>query len=71
MHAMVGLWLIFTLMLFVLEPLWLHQWFLARARRDPQGTFRIVRRLHYLLLALSLATVAAAAAGSHGWSWSR
>jgi hypothetical protein len=55
----------------VLEPLWLHQWFQARARRDPEGTLRLVARLHYVLLALSLVTVAAAAAGSHGWMWIR
>ena len=69
MHAMVAVWTIFTLMLFVLEPLWLHRWFQARARRDPEGTLRLVQRLHYVLLALSLVTVAAAAAGSHGWLW--
>jgi uncharacterized membrane protein len=69
MHAMVGVWGVFTLMLFVLEPLWLHRWFRERARHDPDGTLRLVERLHRLLLALSLVTVAAAAAGSHGWVW--
>jgi len=67
MHAMVVVWLLFTLVLFVLEPLWLHQWFRERAARDPDGTFRIIQRLHWLLLAVSLVTVAGAAAGSHGW----
>jgi uncharacterized membrane protein len=67
MHAMVAVWAIFTLMLFVLEPLVLHRVFLERARRDPQGTFNQVQRLHWVLLALSLATVFGAAAGSHGW----
>ena len=69
MHAMVGVWAVFTVMLFVLEPLWLHEWFRARAKRDPVGTFRLVERLHRVLLAISLITVAAAAAGSHGWLW--
>ena len=67
MHAMVAVWLLFTLVLFVLEPLWLHEWFRERAARDPEGTFRIIRRLHWVLLAASLVTVAGAAAGSHGW----
>jgi uncharacterized membrane protein len=67
MHAMIVVWLLFTLVLFVLEPLWLHQWFRERATRDPDGTFRIIRRLHWMLLAVSLVTVAGAAAGSHGW----
>ncbi|HWQ39230.1 MAG TPA: hypothetical protein VNM24_11590 [Burkholderiales bacterium] len=69
MHAMVAVWAIFTVMLFVIEPLWLHEWFLTRARRDLEPTFRMVERLHWLLLVLSLVTVAGAAAGSHGWLW--
>jgi len=68
MHAMVLVWALFTLILFVLEPLWLHRWFRDRAQRDPAGTLAIVARLHWLLLAASLVTVAGAAAGSHGWS---
>lgn len=71
MHAMVLVWAVFTLMLFVLEPLWLHRWFRARAQRDPEGTFAIIVRLHWLLLALSLVTIAGAVAGSHGWSFGR
>lgn len=67
MHAMVLVWAVFTLMLFVLEPLWLHRWFLDRAACDPEGTFRLIRRLHWLLLTVSLITLAGAAAGSHGW----
>jgi uncharacterized membrane protein len=67
MHAMVAVWVIFTLMLFVLEPLVLHRLFLNRARRDPEGTFRRVQRMHWVLLAVSLVTVFGAAAGSHGW----
>lgn len=66
MHAMVAIWAIFTLMLFVLEPLVLHRWFIERARRDPQSTFALVQRLHWLLLALSLITVAGTVAGAHG-----
>jgi hypothetical protein len=66
MHAMVGLWLVFTLVLFVLEPLFLHRWFEQRAAVDPRGAQRLVAGFHWLLLALSIATVAGAAAGSHG-----
>lgn len=67
LHAMVGTWLLFTLMLYVLEPLWLHRWLEARAERDPQGTLALIARLHWVLLSISLVTVLAAAAGSHGW----
>lgn len=67
MHAMVLVWALFTLMLFVLEPLWLHGWFRRRAQRDARGTLRLIQRLHWVLLIVSLVTVAGAAAGSHGW----
>lgn len=66
MHAMVALWAIFTVVLFVAEPLVLHRWFHARATRDPDGTFRLVLRLHVVLLVGSLVTVAAGVLGAHG-----
>ena len=66
MHAMVTIWLLFTLMLFVAEPLFLHQWLLARAKTRPEGTFGLVERLHQILLALSLITLIGAVLGSHG-----
>jgi uncharacterized membrane protein len=66
MHAMVLVWAIFTVVLLVAEPLFLHRWFHDRATRDPDGTFRLVRRLHAILLTLSLVTVAAAVVGAHG-----
>jgi uncharacterized membrane protein len=67
MHAMVAIWAIFTVMLFVLEPLFLHRRLLERARRDPSGTFVLVRRFHWVLLVVSLITVFGAVAGSHGY----
>jgi hypothetical protein len=33
-HLMTLVWLIFTLVLFVLEPLFLHRWFRTFAQRD-------------------------------------
>lgn len=68
MHAMVVVWVLFTLVLFVLEPLFLHRWFHERAERDPDGTFRLVHRLHIVLLTVSLASVAGAVAGVRGLS---
>lgn len=67
MHAMVAIWLVFTVVLFVAEPLFLHRWFRARATREPESTFAIVLAIHRLLLALSIVTLAGALAGSHGW----
>ena len=67
MHAMVLVWVLFMLMLFVFEPLFLHRWFIERARLDPESTFALISRLHWALLAMSLLTVAGAVAGSHGF----
>lgn len=67
MHGMVAIWAIFTLMLFVLEPLVLHRWFLERAKRNPEGTFALIQRLHYTLLSASLVVIAATVLGAHGW----
>ncbi len=66
MHAMVGLWALYVLALFVLEPFWLRRRFAERLARDPQGALTRMERHHWLVLALSLATVAGAVAGSHG-----
>lgn len=66
MHAMVAAWAIFTIVLFIAEPLFLHRWFHDRATRDPEGTFWLVWRLHVVLLSVSLVTVGGAVLGSHG-----
>ncbi len=68
MHAMVLVWLLFTLMLFVAEPLFLHRWLVARAQVDPEATFRAIERLHWCLLTLSAMTILGAVAGSHGFA---
>ena len=67
MHAMVLVWVLFTLVLFVLEPLFLHRWFSERVRHYPESAFSLVTRLHWVLLGMSLVTVAGAVAGSHGY----
>lgn len=67
MHAMVGLWSIFVLLLFVVEPLILHRHFAKWARQEPARAFRMLHRAHVVLLVLALTTVFGAVAGSHGW----
>ncbi|MEZ5587340.1 MAG: hypothetical protein R3E46_09750 [Sedimenticolaceae bacterium] len=69
MHAMVLVWVLFTLMLFVLEPLVLRRLFLHQAATNPQRVFAVMQFMHWVLLMLSLLTVAGAVAGSHGWFW--
>lgn len=66
MHAMVAVWALFTLVLFVLEPFLLRRWLVERARRDAAGTMALAAALHWAMLALSMLAVAGAAAGSHG-----
>ncbi len=68
-HAMTAVWAIFTLVLFVLEPLFLHRLFLRKARENPEATFRIIQIMHWLLLTISLITIFGAVVGSHGWSF--
>lgn len=67
--AMVAVWLLFTVMLFIAEPLFLDRWFAARARRAPESTFALLQRFHWVLLMLSLVTIFGAVAGSHGLSF--
>jgi uncharacterized membrane protein len=66
MHAMVAVWLVFTAVLFVAEPLVLHRWLLTRAKARPEATFALVERLHWLFLGLGVITILGAVAGSHG-----
>jgi len=66
MHAMVGTWLIFTLLLFVIEPLVLHRVVHRRAEAGDERVFTALQWAHWVLLVLSLVTVFAAVAGSHG-----
>lgn len=67
MHAMVAVWLVFTAMLFVVEPLYLHH--RMETSREPARDFARMERMHRMLLAASLVTVFGAVAGSHGWTW--
>ncbi|MEY3287801.1 MAG: hypothetical protein RLZZ419_43 [Pseudomonadota bacterium] len=66
MHLMTLIWIIFTLVLFVLEPLFLHQWFHEQAVKDSAKTFSLIHTIHKILLALSLLAVMGAVAGAHG-----
>jgi len=68
MHAMVCVWLIFALFLFIGEPFVLHRRFRGWATRSPDKAFAWLQRVHWVLLILSLITVFGAVAGVHGWS---
>ena len=67
MHAMTLIWLLFTIVLFILEPLVLHKKFKKFANDNPERAFRIMHRAHWVLLTLSMVASVGAIAGSHGW----
>lgn len=66
MHAMVLTWMVFAMMLFALEPLFLERFLSRRAVSAPAQTYRLLEWLHRGLLILSLVTIAGAVAGSIG-----
>lgn len=67
MHAMLLVWALFFLLLFIGEPLVLHRYFPSWARRDPDRAFAALHRAHVVLLTLAIVTTFGAVAGSHGW----
>ena len=64
MHAMVAIWLVFAVMLLVIEPLFLHR--RMAASPDPARDFARMERMHRVLLVASVITLAGAVGGSHG-----
>ena len=66
-HSMTLVWILFTIILYVLEPLLLHKLFRKYVDNNPGKTFAFIHCAHCALLVLSLITTAGAVAGSHGW----
>lgn len=66
LHAMVCVWLLFAILLFIAEPAFLHAHFEKFATTDPDRAFAWLHRAHWVLLGLSLVTIVAAVAGVHG-----
>ena len=67
LHLMSFVWLIFSLVLFVLEPLFLHRWFIEQAKQDSNKSFKLLQKMHYILLSISILAVVGAVGGSHGY----
>jgi hypothetical protein len=68
MHAMVCVWLLFAVVLFVAEPFILHRHFARWVAAYPTAAFAWLHRAHGLLLVLSVVTILGTVAGVHGWS---
>ncbi len=67
MHAMVLIWLVFSVILLIVEPV-LRRKMERNGMTIPAEQFlRVSSRVHVLLLGLSMLTIAGAVAGSHGW----
>ena len=65
MGAMLGLWLVFTTLVFVVEPL-LNDRFEKMAARDPSTALDRLSRVHGVLLTVAALTILGAVAGAHG-----
>lgn len=66
MTSMFMLWIIFMLMVFVIEPL-AHRRFEALMASDTDKALTLLARVHQVLLAVGAVTVLGAVAGAHGW----
>lgn len=65
-HLMVGVWLLFAALLFVIEPLFIGRLIRERFATSPRAMLARALWMHRVLLALSLVTIIAAVGGSHG-----
>jgi uncharacterized membrane protein len=66
MHLMVGVWLVFGSLLFVIEPVMGRRGFHDQAKTAPEAMLARILWMHRVLLVLSMMAILAAAAGSHG-----
>lgn len=69
MHAMVAVYVLFTLLLFVIEPLFFHRLLRRLSARDPALPMRVLAAMHWVLMLFSLLTAGGAVAGAHGWTF--
>jgi uncharacterized membrane protein len=69
LQLMSFVWLVFTVVLFILEPLVLHRWFHKNAETNSDRTFALLHNFHKVILTLSLVAVFGAVAGSHGFQF--
>ena len=66
LHAMTLVWVIFMLVLSVLEPLFLKRLFTKYGKKDPVKVVSVAHHLNRVLLGVSVVTIVGAMAGSHG-----
>jgi uncharacterized membrane protein len=66
MHLMVGVWLLFAVVLYIIEPLVIRRRVHRHAAAAPQAMLARILWIHRAMLALSVLAIVAAVAGSHG-----
>jgi uncharacterized membrane protein len=66
LQLMLAVWLVFALMIYVLEPLAVHRLFHDYALRDRERAFAWAIWLHAVALAVSALAIAAGVLGAHG-----
>lgn len=66
LHLMTLIWLIFAIVLFILEPLYFHAKFRELALIESEKTFKTLKWMHYIILTLSLMAVIGGVGGVHG-----
>ena len=66
LDLMVAVWMLFALMVYVLEPLLIHRLFHEFALRNKDRAFAVAIRLHVVALIISTFAIGAGVLGAHG-----
>ena len=66
LHVMVAVWMVFALMIYVLEPLVIHRLFHEFALRNKDRAFAVAISLHAVALIVAAFAIGAGIFGAHG-----
>jgi uncharacterized membrane protein len=66
LHLMIAVWILFAVIIYVLEPLVLHRLFHEFALRNKDRTFAVAIGLHAIALILAALALGAGVIGAHG-----
>jgi hypothetical protein len=66
LDVMIAVWVLFALMVYILEPLVIHRLFRDFALRDERRAFALAARLHAVALCVSAFAIAAGVLGALG-----
>lgn len=65
-HLMLAIWIVFALMLFILEPLFIHEAFRRYVLSMPKQAFGVAVAAHAFALLASFVAIGAGVLGAHG-----